>query len=58
LLFYSGWKDILPSLYFLAPDARSYVDVSILICARSFIAEISIFISASGIYEQKDLWRR
>lgn len=59
LLFYSGWKDTLPSLHFLSPGARSFiVDISILICARSFIAEISILISASGIYENKVLWRR
>jgi hypothetical protein len=40
LLFYSGWKDTLPSLYLLAPGARSFiVDVSILISARSFFAQ-------------------
>ncbi len=44
----------LPSLHFLTPGARSViVDISIFICARSFIAEISVLLSASGIYEKK-----
>ncbi len=60
LLFYSGWQGYtLPSLYFLAPGARSFiVDINILICARSLFAENQHFDIGFRIFWKKVLWRR